>query len=574
MAELWATSTEDPGPPLTWLRTPVGDFYATVPGNLTGQPMTAVERILEPVVSLHMTFLAPLTNLQPYTLEPNLVPSLEHAFFANVTDAALMAPFTNNGTIRSLKIIDSTMAMLDLSDFTNLSSLALSGAIAAPVLLPRMSLAPSLSIALDTTAVQFEAPVDATRAYTLYITTASAAFCRQLHSTSFGPPSLCGCENVTLVCSPQHVTPSTPRTTSGSASAAAATTPAATAVTRLSTGSVVGLIVGCAAFFVLLVCVALYYQRQRRALKAAVLLSSSSPRSEVAFLEARSPRALVASLPDPSQAFRDAFADWLLPLEKEKTAKIVTSRQLRVAYLDGFKVALLPIKVTAADKSAFIAGVQRLRRLPQHPNLLPLLGASVINHRTEFAVAVAFAERGSLAHVLQRPEPALCAVSIALGVARGLAALHEVGVVYGTLTPRRVLLDKALRSQLNTLRLLDAADGKTPVCFGTDAMAYTAPEVLRGEAPTAAADIFALGLVLGYVTTGARPYATEYAAHGFVHGDVALWAAARAGRRVEAFKAQPAGEIAQLLAACTATAGGERPTSAQVAAVLEQLVAA
>jgi serine/threonine protein kinase len=100
----------------------------------------------------------------------------------------------------------------------------------------------------------------------------------------------------------------------------------------------------------------------------------------------------------------------------------------------------------------------------------------------------------------------------------GVAALHAGGVIHRDLKPNNVILEKGQSSEsgfhvsimdFGLARPHEAAN----TLFGSGVIAgtpgYMAPELLRGERPTKATDLFALGVVLHQVLTGERPPASE-----------------------------------------------------------------
>ncbi|HLL66868.1 MAG TPA: serine/threonine-protein kinase [Micromonosporaceae bacterium] len=104
------------------------------------------------------------------------------------------------------------------------------------------------------------------------------------------------------------------------------------------------------------------------------------------------------------------------------------------------------------------------------------------------------------------PIPWVDAVSIAVSVADVLAAAHARGVVHRDVTPENVmltsegvkLLDFGIAAQVGEF------DDTAALTFGTPP--YVAPERLAGGEATGATDIYAVGVLLYEMLTGATPY--------------------------------------------------------------------
>jgi hypothetical protein len=88
-------------------------------------------------------------------------------------------------------------------------------------------------------------------------------------------------------------------------------------------------------------------------------------------------------------------------------------------------------------------------------------------------------------------------------IATVLSDAHNVGIVHGGVTPQNVLFRPAGQPVLADFGLcLRHRFPRQPEA----AAAYIAPEVLRGEEPTAAADLYGLGAVLHFALTGSSPF--------------------------------------------------------------------
>ena len=117
--------------------------------------------------------------------------------------------------------------------------------------------------------------------------------------------------------------------------------------------------------------------------------------------------------------------------------------------------------------------------------------------------------------LLRGPLPHDEAVTLLQDLAGALDAAHGAGIVHrdlkssnimlvaGEFGPRAVITDFGLASIGFDLDAAAAATSPREAKIGTPA--YMAPEVLAGEEATAAADLYALGLVLHEMLTGSRP---------------------------------------------------------------------
>ena len=172
------------------------------------------------------------------------------------------------------------------------------------------------------------------------------------------------------------------------------------------------------------------------------------------------------------------------------------------------QVALKLRKVDSDTLShQFLEEARRLARVRQ-ANILSVYGAAVHDGRAGLWTELV---RGSpLSELLTQhgPFPADEVRGIGLDLCHALAAVHRHGVVHGDVKAANVMREVSGRIVLmdfGASREFDAADAR--VISGT--LCYLAPEVLRGTAPSPASDLYALGVLLFHLLSGAYPYASS-----------------------------------------------------------------
>src|SRR6185295_8141836 len=96
------------------------------------------------------------------------------------------------------------------------------------------------------------------------------------------------------------------------------------------------------------------------------------------------------------------------------------------------------------------------------------------------------------------------ATAIAGRVCDGLAAAHAVDVIHRDVKPDNVLLAPDGRVVMADFGVAAVGVSSRGELSGTPA--YMAPEQARGEPPTPAADVYAVGLLLYEMITGKRAF--------------------------------------------------------------------
>ncbi|MCA9649814.1 MAG: protein kinase [Myxococcales bacterium] len=109
------------------------------------------------------------------------------------------------------------------------------------------------------------------------------------------------------------------------------------------------------------------------------------------------------------------------------------------------------------------------------------------------------------------PLPTAAVVRLGAQIADGLAAAHEAGVVHRDLKPANVLVDEHERVAITDFGIARAVgrDGGTQTGALLGTPYYMAPEQVMGRPADERSDLYALGVILYELATGARPFPSE-----------------------------------------------------------------
>jgi eukaryotic-like serine/threonine-protein kinase len=157
-----------------------------------------------------------------------------------------------------------------------------------------------------------------------------------------------------------------------------------------------------------------------------------------------------------------------------------------------------------------------LARKLTHPNLCPIYD---IFHCDEPAPPFSFLTMRLLpgetlaARLAQKgPLPPEEAISICRQMTAGLAAIHAAGIIHRDIKPNNVMLDgegldlRVCITDFGLARLHQAEATLLTKGMVAGTRGYMAPELLLGQLPSQATDIFAFGIVLHEILTGVKPH--------------------------------------------------------------------
>lgn len=164
------------------------------------------------------------------------------------------------------------------------------------------------------------------------------------------------------------------------------------------------------------------------------------------------------------------------------------------------------VKVFETEPGHRFLDLVRLTAENPHPHLIRILGHGRTVGGRSFLV-MEFLEGEPLeARVALGPVPLPEALDVALGIARGLEALHGMGWVHRDLKPHNVIVSPREGAKVLDLGLALRIGERGDAGAFEGSWNYVAPEQAMGEAASPEGDVYSLGVVLYEVVTGRVPF--------------------------------------------------------------------
>jgi serine/threonine protein kinase len=181
----------------------------------------------------------------------------------------------------------------------------------------------------------------------------------------------------------------------------------------------------------------------------------------------------------------------------------------------GREVALKLVGGLPGESSIHLARALREARHSaalSHPNVVAIFDA--LEEGDQVWLVMEYVPSRTLDQIVREdgpmdPRPAAC---IGADVADGLAAAHELGTVHRDVKPSNVLVraddGRALIADFGIARTV-GQEQLTRSGLVTGTPTYFAPELARGQEPSPASDVWALGVTLYVAVEGEAPYADQ-----------------------------------------------------------------
>ncbi|WP_328715997.1 protein kinase domain-containing protein [Nocardia salmonicida] len=171
-------------------------------------------------------------------------------------------------------------------------------------------------------------------------------------------------------------------------------------------------------------------------------------------------------------------------------------------------VKVLTTELDEDNQTRFLREQKVMGRLTGHPNIVTVLQVGVTASGRPYLVMPYHPLDSLDAWVRRRgPMPVQTVLWIGVKIAGALESAHRLGIVHRDVKPGNILLTDYGEPALTDFGIARIVGGfETATGILTASPAFAAPEMLGGETPTAAADVYGLGATLFCALTGHAAY--------------------------------------------------------------------
>lgn len=186
---------------------------------------------------------------------------------------------------------------------------------------------------------------------------------------------------------------------------------------------------------------------------------------------------------------------------------VYRARQPRLNRLVAIKV-LVVAGMDERTRKRFEREQQAMGSLSSHPAIVTLYDSGFTANGLPY-LAMELMEQGSAADRLERVGPfeAEEAIDVVARIADAVDEAHRVGVLHRDIKPENILFSSYGEPKLTDFGVAAMLEGTaTATASVTATVEHAAPEILAGERPTPAGDVYSLGSTLFALLTGRSPF--------------------------------------------------------------------